>query len=306
MKSLTEYLSEGFPPAQKKSGPPKPPAPGGKSTFPSKKAEAGGGPPSNFPPQKDAGTPNDDDAMSLEDESVDPNDPNAQGDATEVYMLQQQMAAEKEQAELEARRQKAEEEAAERQRIKKMRLAADDEVADALADKYNDDHDTVTFFPDIITFAQYDKDGNVVDGKKVDEDGDEEEGKGKKALSDEDDDDGAAGNDDESSDDVEDAEEDDASDDEDDDIGELEDEDDDDADSDNKNLKKKEKKPLKEATSRKRFYVWSYEYDEEVSSFDDVDDAIAAADEYKSNHPRKMVYVKDRDSYPRHETVYET
>jgi hypothetical protein len=219
MKIFTEFLAEAFPPSKKPAGPPK----DGDKQAPPFGQKPGGS--SKFPPSKTAPASGGDDAPPMN-----PNDPNAQGDSTEIFMLQQQMAAEKEQAEADARRAKAEQEAAERQKMKQMRLDADNEVADALADKYNDQVDSITFFPDMLTFADFAKD----------EDGEEDEDSEDAEDDEESDDDADEGDDDSeaSDDDGEDVDDDDDDDDEEDVDVEPEDEDDD-----------KKKKPLKEDTS---------------------------------------------------------
>lgn len=153
MKTLLELLNEDFPPKKK--------------PFPPKKAGNDAKP---NPFQKKSASPTtegaDDDSDVNGDISLDDGDDQSQGvpgqapqqDPAQLFMLKQQMQAEKEQAEAQARRQKAEEEAAERQRIKQMRLDADEEVASALIDKYNAADDQVIFFPDIISFSRYEED----------------------------------------------------------------------------------------------------------------------------------------------------
>lgn len=302
MKSLNEYLlSEAFPPAkdkptgppkpnpfQKKGGPPKPGA--GGEQFPAKKNAAPGD------------VEEDDNAASLEDETLNPNDPNAQQDGAEVFMLQQQMAAEKEQAELEARRQQAEEEAAERQRIKKMRLAADQEVAAALEDQYNDQDDTVTFFPDIISFSSYKDDKqNGKEGEKEvaseDDDKNVDEDEDSKSVADDEETDGKDTDDDESADDV------DADDDEssgDDEGIDLEDDEESDEDEpkDKKKLATKDKKKpgLVKESAGARYYVWDFENEDTVSTHDKLDAAIASASTYKARYGEQLgaILVKDK------------
>lgn len=63
-----------------------------------------------------------------------------------AMMAMQVAQAEQEQQAMELRQQKEAEEAAEREKIKKMRMKADSEVMDDLADKYDED-DTVEFYP---------------------------------------------------------------------------------------------------------------------------------------------------------------
>lgn len=169
MHSFTEFLSEAFPPKNDKKKPPSPAneqTPGGNKPFEKKAQEPGDKAP--FPPQNDGS----------EEVPGGGGSPFGQQDP-DVEMQKMQMQAEKEQAELEARRAKEEEDAKERQRIKKMRLAADDEVAAALEDKFNDGDDTITFYPDMLSFSQFaddkkDKKKDGDDGKVNEEDADDD------------------------------------------------------------------------------------------------------------------------------------
>jgi hypothetical protein len=72
-----------------------------------------------------------------------------------MLMAMQQAEQEAAEQEAELERQRAEKEAMERQRVKNLRAQADADVLSALEDKYNDDTDYVEFYPDMLTFSQY-------------------------------------------------------------------------------------------------------------------------------------------------------
>lgn len=173
MNVFERFLIEAFPPkksgsqgpkGKKPFGPKKPVAAedAGNDT-PFDKKKAGG-----FPPKQGGGFPPN--AGGADD------DPEADGDQTELWMMQQQADQERERAELEARRQKEVADQQEHQRVKEMRSRADDEVAAALEDKFNDSDDSVTFYPELDPFSQF---GDKEDGKdeddKDDDDVDEED-----------------------------------------------------------------------------------------------------------------------------------
>lgn len=127
MKWFAGYLSEAFPFQKKEAGPKKP------NPFGSAPDEDG------------------------EDVSVDEGQPQEPGGVNpedkEQLDIMQQAQAEREEQEAQLTAKKAAEEEAERQRVKKLRAMADNEVADALVDKFNDDYDEVEFYPDMTSFG---------------------------------------------------------------------------------------------------------------------------------------------------------
>ena len=192
MHKFLTFLGEAFPPPQKKS--PSPPEGGQKSPFDNK-----GGPQKPKPAfgkkpmlGKKAPAP----AVKGDDEG---NDQAAgfggdgENDNNDALMAMQQAEQEKEEEEEAQRQQKAAIEDAERQKVKALRAKADDEVAAALLDKYNDDTDEVEFYPDMLSFQQFtdkSKDGKKngtsaedhgstptvpTDGKKVKKDKDDDQ-----------------------------------------------------------------------------------------------------------------------------------
>jgi hypothetical protein len=73
----------------------------------------------------------------------------------EAIKAQAEIEQQKMEYEQELARQKAEKEAMERKEIQNMRAQAEDDVMAAFDDKYNPDTDVVEFYPDMLTFTQY-------------------------------------------------------------------------------------------------------------------------------------------------------
>jgi hypothetical protein len=74
----------------------------------------------------------------------------------ESMLAMQEIEQQKAEEEAALARQKAEKEAIERQKVKNMRAQADADVLAALEDKFNPETDVVEFYPDMLTFTQYD------------------------------------------------------------------------------------------------------------------------------------------------------
>lgn len=183
MKQFTEFLAEGFPPKSNQNGPKaggqKPAFGAKKPGFPPKKTAGGQGP---FPPSNDGGedipaSGGDDNPFG---EPQGPEDPFAGGD--EMLGFQQAQAEAEHQQKMEAEkaaREMRKKEEEERQITKKLRAAADLEIADQLNAGLNDEDDTVTFYPDMLSFQGYKdaKEDEEEDKKKGDKKGDDEQKK---------------------------------------------------------------------------------------------------------------------------------
>lgn len=142
MLNFLGFLGEGFP-FKKPGGPPK--GGGGKPPF------GGTPPPGSGVPAVTAGpkTAEGDAAAGLEN-------------GTEAILAMQKAKEEKEAADRAAVQQKAEVEQAERERTSHLRAMADDAVAAALRDKFNDGEDEVEFYPELMSFQAYTSQGNML------------------------------------------------------------------------------------------------------------------------------------------------
>ena len=142
MQRFLTFLGEAFPPSKKKFGG-KPKA-GAKPAFGAPKAEA----------------------------AVDPDeDKTAAGDAeqgmnngSEALVAMQQAKQDKEDRETAALQAQETQKQKEHEQRKAIRAKADNEVADALSDKFNSGNDTVEFWPELQTFGQFTSDGKMDTG----------------------------------------------------------------------------------------------------------------------------------------------
>jgi hypothetical protein len=93
----------------------------------------------------------------------------------ESILAMQEIEQQKAEQEAALARQQAEKEAIERQKVKNMRAKADADVLASLEDKYNADTDVVEFYPDMLTFTQYNDEQRE---KEVKQRGKQEMGRG--------------------------------------------------------------------------------------------------------------------------------
>lgn len=159
MKQFLDYLAEAFPPPKKKSpmgldpkgGSAKKPPFGGKPNQSPFAAKASGKLPADGESQ--------DEETGMESDTQAPPFGQDQSNPELMGFQQAKMEAELEQEkEQEAERQRKEAELeAERLQIKKIRMQADAEVLDALDGKFNDSDDSITFYPDILSFGDFTK-----------------------------------------------------------------------------------------------------------------------------------------------------
>lgn len=181
MNNFLTFLGEAWPPPQKKpgtpegdqkspfgnsAGPKKPKPSFGDQGTPSKPSPAKKPPFGPKSPSSDDGAADPSFGQPGQDEGAGPN--GAMSANPEVALMMQQAEQEKAEQEAAIAQQKAEQEAIERQKVKNLRAQADTDVMDALGDKYNDDTDVVEFYPDMLTFTQYNSelDKQKADGKK--------------------------------------------------------------------------------------------------------------------------------------------
>lgn len=173
MNNFLTFLGEAFPPPKKagppegaqrspfgnSSGPKKPKSTFGDQGTPPKPGNAGKKPP--FGPKAPPKDDGDEKPSSFgQPEQAGATGPQGafgaqQPQSPEMLMAMQQAEQEAAEQEAELERQRAEKEAMERQRVKNLRAQADADVMSALEDKYNDDTDYVEFYPDMLTFSQF-------------------------------------------------------------------------------------------------------------------------------------------------------
>jgi hypothetical protein len=144
MLRFLTFLGEAFPPPKSKPSGPAKPKVGAKPTFGKAKSEDAGGPDK---PKTAAG-----DAEQ------------GMSDGTDALVAMQQAQQEKEEQEAAAQAAAEQAKQAEHEKRKAIRAKADNEVADALVDKFNTNDDTVEFWPELQTFGQFTSDGRMDKG----------------------------------------------------------------------------------------------------------------------------------------------
>jgi hypothetical protein len=164
MNAFDRFLTEAFPPKKPAAGGDKKPPVAGAPKSPIGGDKSGA---PSLPPKKAGGKPGEPPTSDGTFERS--------GDDSVLAQMQMQAEKEREEQEAQAQVQRDAAESKEREKAKQIRAKAEEEVADALSDKYNDGTDEVTFYPELHSFADWSK--NQENSETGDKEGKDEEEK---------------------------------------------------------------------------------------------------------------------------------